>query len=143
MARNTSAFLSCVWPAPAPTGGSWRPGPAPAAGGSGSPPPVGAAWRSARRLTPGRCRTASRPRPRPWRRSFTAGAQPDHRVRELLLLGEPAEELLQGPELVAGVRFAVPRQQVDQPPLHVVADDLVPRGAAGAGIRWAPANQAT
>ena len=59
------------------------------------------------------------------------GAQPCHRVGQLLFLGEPAEELLQGPELVAGVRVAVPGQQVDQPPLHVVAADLLPPGAAG------------
>ena len=47
--------------------------------------------------------------------SVTLGAQPDHRVRDLFLLGEPAEELLQGPELVAGVGVAVAGQQVDQP----------------------------
>ena len=40
----------------------------------------------------------------------------------------PPEELLQGPELVAGVRVAVAGQQVDQPPLHVVA--------AGRGPSW-------
>ena len=40
------------------------------------------------------------------------GTQPGHRVRELLFLGEPAEELLQGPELVAGIGIAVAGQQV-------------------------------
>ena len=40
------------------------------------------------------------------------GAQRGHRVRDLLLLGQPAEELLQRPELVTGVRVAVPGQQV-------------------------------
>ena len=71
------------------------------------------------------------------------GAQPGHGVRELFLFGEPAEELLEGPGLVAGVGVAVAGQQVHQPPLHVMAGYLVPPGVAGAGIRWAAANQAT
>src|SRR5690348_16140695 len=71
------------------------------------------------------------------------GAQPGHRVRELLLLGQPAEELLQGPELVAGIRVAVPAQKVDQPPLHVVAADLSHLAWLVRRIRWAAANQAT
>jgi len=32
------------------------------------------------------------------------GAQPAHRVRDLLFVRQPAEELLQSPELVAGIR---------------------------------------
>jgi len=45
--------------------------------------------------------------------SLTFGAaQRGHRVQDLLLLGQPAEELLQRPELVTGVRVAVPGQQV-------------------------------
>ena len=65
------------------------------------------------------------------------GAQPGHQVRKLLFLGEPAEELLQRAELVAGVGVAVPGQQVDQSPLHVVAADPSPTWCSWArGIRW-------
>jgi hypothetical protein len=65
--------------------------------------------------------------------SVTFGAQPGHRVRDLLLRGKPSEELLQRPVLVAGIRVAVPGQQMDQPPLHVVAVYLLPPGPGGAG----------
>jgi hypothetical protein len=75
--------------------------------------------------------------------SVTFGAQPGHRVRDLLLLSEPSEELLQRPVLVAGIRVAVPGQQMDQPPLHVVAVYLLSPGPGVRGIRWAAANHAT
>jgi len=39
---------------------------------------------------------------------------------------------VEGSELVAGVGVAVPGQQADQPPLYVVATDLVLPSAAGA-----------
>ena len=57
-------------------------------------------------------------------------SQPGHRVRDLLLGGEPSEELLQRAELVAGVRGAVPAQQPRHPLLHVVLSDLLPAGPA-------------
>ena len=60
------------------------------------------------------------------------GTQPGHRVRELFLVRQPAEELLQSPELIAGISVAVPGEQMDQPSLHVMAADLVPLGAPGA-----------
>ncbi len=41
--------------------------------------------------------------------------QPGHRVGDLLLGRQPPEELLQRPELVAGVRGTVPLQQPDDP----------------------------
>ena len=59
-------------------------------------------------------------------------AQPGHRVRNLLLVRQPAEELLQCLELIAGIGVAVPGQQMNQPALHVVAGHLVPAGATGA-----------
>src|SRR5208282_3110465 len=42
--------------------------------------------------------------------------QPGHRVGDLVLGGEPLEELLEGTVLVAGVRGAVPVQQPHNPP---------------------------
>jgi len=58
-------------------------------------------------------------------------SQPGHRVTDLLLGGEPSEELLQRAELVAGVCGAVPVQQPHHPLLHVVLADLLPAGPAG------------
>src|SRR5271166_6587366 len=57
--------------------------------------------------------------------------QPGHRVRDLLLGGEPFEELPQRPVLVAGVRGAVPAQQPHHPLLHVLLAGLFPAGPAG------------
>jgi hypothetical protein len=49
----------------------------------------------------------------------------------ILLVSQPLEELPQRPELVAGVRGAIPAQQPGDPPLHVPLADLLPAGAAG------------
>ncbi len=57
--------------------------------------------------------------------------QPGHGVGDLVLASQPLEELLQGAVLVAGVRGAVPVQQPDDPPLHVLPADLIPSGPAG------------
>jgi hypothetical protein len=57
--------------------------------------------------------------------------QPGHRVRDLVLGGQPFEELLQGPVLVAGVRAAVAVQQPEDPPLDIGLADLFPAGQAG------------
>jgi len=57
-------------------------------------------------------------------------SQPAHRVGNLVLGGEPLEELLQRAELVAGVRGAVPLQQPHHPPLHILPADLPPAGPA-------------
>jgi hypothetical protein len=52
--------------------------------------------------------------------------QPGRRVRDLILAGQPLEELLHPAVLVAGVRGAVPVQQPDDPLLHVPLPDLFP-----------------
>jgi hypothetical protein len=52
--------------------------------------------------------------------------QPGHRVGQLVLGGEPLEELLQGAVLVAGVGGAVAAQQPRHPLLDVAAGDLLP-----------------
>src|SRR5208282_2648406 len=57
--------------------------------------------------------------------------QPGHRIGDLFLGGQPLEELLEGAELVAGVRAAVPVQQPHNPPLDVLLADLFPAGEAG------------
>src|SRR5271157_1792791 len=57
--------------------------------------------------------------------------QPGHGVGDLVLGGEPLEELLEGTVLVAGVRGAVPVQQPHNPPLDVLLADLFPAGEAG------------
>jgi hypothetical protein len=57
--------------------------------------------------------------------------QPGHGVGDLFLGGQPLEELLQGPVLVAGVRAAVPVQQPGNPPLDVGLADLFPAVEAG------------
>jgi len=57
--------------------------------------------------------------------------QPGHGVGDLVLGGEPLEELLEGTVLVAGVRAAVPAQQPHDPPLDVLLADLFPAGEAG------------
>jgi hypothetical protein len=66
--------------------------------------------------------------------SVTLGARsPAIGVGDLLLLGQPPEELLQRPELAAGIGVAVPGQQVHHPSLHVMTADLLPPGARGPG----------
>ena len=57
--------------------------------------------------------------------------QPGHRVRDVLLGGQPLEELLQGAELVAGVGGAVPAQQPGHPLLDILPPDVSPAGTAG------------
>lgn len=57
--------------------------------------------------------------------------QPGHRVGDLVLGGEPLEELRQGTELVAGVSRAVPLQQPGAPLLHVLFPELRPASTAG------------
>src|SRR5689334_14489696 len=58
--------------------------------------------------------------------TVTLGAEPHHRVAEVLLGGQPFEELPECAELDAGVGAAVAAQQVDNPPLHILGVDLVP-----------------
>jgi hypothetical protein len=53
------------------------------------------------------------------------------RVRDLLLVSQPLEELLERPELAAGVCGAVSVQQPGDPLLHVSLARLLPPGAAG------------
>jgi hypothetical protein len=57
--------------------------------------------------------------------------QSGHRVGQLVLGGQPFEQLLQGAVLVAGVRGAVGVQQLCHPPLDVAAGDLLPAGPPG------------
>jgi hypothetical protein len=59
--------------------------------------------------------------------------QPGRRVGDVLLGGEPLEEVLQRPELVAGIGAAVVVQEAGGPLLDVLPGYLLPAGMAGAG----------
>ena len=61
--------------------------------------------------------------------SAWAAAWPSGRV-DVVVGGQPFEELLQGAVLVAGVGVAVPVREVHHPPLDVLAVDLLPAGPA-------------
>jgi len=54
-----------------------------------------------------------------------------HGIGEFFLVGPPAEELLQGPVLVAGIGVAVPAEEPHDPALGILAVYLIPAGAAG------------
>jgi hypothetical protein len=57
--------------------------------------------------------------------------QPGHRVGQPVFGGQPFEELLQGPVLVAGISAAVAVQQPRHPLLDVLAAHLLPAGLPG------------
>src|SRR5271166_2737416 len=63
------------------------------------------------------------------------GFSPAMGFGDLLLAGQPLEELLQGAELVAGVGGAVPLKEQGHPLLHVALAHLLPPCVAVAGRR--------